>query len=295
MATRRPTTRGVLAYSLHGRMGSEVVDYPTFFRRLSRVTATDRQTSVGINLVAISSMVSAGDSWLLRVVAGDEATAPVFFNPVTGEEVEAAMNGQILANGVWVLVNPFTRHVAVEQKRPGVPVTVIAGVLGHLSKELGLTQSRATFSLNPIASESFLEDVERYERIRQATICVAEPNYSWADNATSLTDYAAASDGATAEMTITAPRKGSLSKTSGIVADIKTLAARRIGPLKNVKIRGRRDGEKKETGTSLERHQERTSYEVSAADSLADERQAFAAAADALLTAIPVDELDTDD
>lgn len=289
---RKPITRNVLAYSLHGRMGSVVVDYPDFFRRLAEVEPIERQTSVGSNLVAVSSMVSTGQAWLLRVVSGDEASAPVFFNPVTGEEAEAAMNGQILANAAWVLINPTTRHVAVEQKRPGVSTAVIASLLGHLSKEHGLTPKRATFNLNPIASEGFLADLERYDRIRQATVSVAEPNYSWKDQATKLTNYAADSDGETAEVTITAPRKGMLSTTSGIVADIKALARKRIGPLKNVKVTGRRDGEAKETTTSLKKHQERTSYEVGPDDTLGDQRESFATAAGQLLVQIPADEPD---
>lgn len=290
----KPISRGVLAYSLHGRMGSAVVDYPDFFHRLSTLPGTERQSSVGTSLVAISSMLSVGPAWLMRVVSGDSENAPVFFNPVTGEEAEAAMNGQILANAVWMLVNPATRHVALEKKRPGVPVNVVAGLLSHLSKELDLTPARATFSLNPIASAGFLADLERYERIRVATVSVAEPNYSWKDNATPLTDYAAASDGETVDLTVTAPRNGTLSTTHGIVADIRALATKRIGPLKNVKIRGRRFGEVKETLTSLESHQERTSYVVGPGDPLGDQRVAFISAASNLLEEIPADEFDDD-
>lgn len=286
------STRNVLAYSLHARTGSKLVDYPEFFRGLADAAGTDRQTSVGTNLVAISSMIPVGPAWLLRVVMGDESAAPVFFNLKTGEEAEGRLAGQILANAVWILVNPETRHVAIEQKRPGVPVATFAGALSHLSGELKLTSTRATFDLNPIASEGFLADVERYERIRQATVSIAEPNYSWADNATALTAYADESEGAAVDLTITAPRGESLAKTRGIVADIKQLATKKIGPLKNVKIRGRREDENKETTTSLEKHQERTSYEVAPADTLTDQREAFTEAAGALLTEIPLDEPD---
>jgi hypothetical protein len=155
-----------------------------------------------------------------------------------------------------------------------------------------LTPARATFDLNPIPSEGFLADIERYERIRQATVSIAEPNYSWSDNANALTNYADESDGATVDLTITAPRAGSLATTKGIVADIKQLAVKRIGPLKNVKIRGRRANEKKETTTSLEKHQERTSYELTPDETLSDQRGAFSEAAGALLTQIPPDDPD---
>lgn len=283
----RKQARSILAYSLHGRTKDGVVDYLAYFQALYRAPAPSRQTSVGDQLIAVSQMSSVGSTWLMRFVSGDANTAPMFFDPRTGEETTAELSGQILASAVWMMVDPTSRYVAIERKRPGVPVSVIAQALSHFSAELNLADSRSVFDLNPIPAPSFVTELERFERIRQASVVVARPNYDWTDNATRLTEYAAASDGQTAETSISAGRGESLSKTTGIIEDIRRLASRAIGPIKNLRVTGRREGEQKETSVSLARHQERAFYNPPTDESLSEQRAAFADAAQSLLSTLP--------
>ncbi len=115
------------------------------------------------------------------------------------------------------------------------------GRSGEISKALGIIGTAIGFDdklvidLNPVTAESFNEELEQFDRIRQASVTVARPNYDWTENANTLTTYAAESDGQTAELEISAPRGGSLAKERGIVRDIKKLVQHAIGPLKKVK------------------------------------------------------------
>ena len=61
---------------------------------------------------------------------------------------------------------------------------------------------------------------------------------------------------------MSARRGESLSKEHGIVQDILNVTRAVIGPVKNLRIVGRREGESKETAVSLKRHQEKRSYLV---------------------------------
>ena len=81
-----------------------------------------------------------------------------------------------------------------------------------------------------------------------------------------------------------------MARSNGIVADVKQLVARPIGPLKNLKIRGKREGEQRESTMTLARHQERTSFAVSPGDAPAVERDAFLAAGADLLDRLPDEE-----
>ncbi len=284
------TNRTVLAYSLHGRIRSDVIDYSDFFARLAEVDRLRRQTSVGSDLVAITEIQPVEQAWLLRFVTGEEGASALLYNPRSGEELVGDLGGNMLAAGAWVLLDPVRRFVAVEQRRPGVSINVMTRTLGHLGVELGILPDRATFDFNPITAPSFIRELDTFARIREASVSVARPNYDWDDSATTLTDYADESDGAEAELTIKAPRGGSLARSNGIVADVKQLVARPIGPLKNLKIRGKREGEQRESTMTLARHQERTSFAVSPGDAPAVERDAFLAAGADLLDRLPDEE-----
>ena len=100
------TNRTVLAYSLHGRIRSDVIDYSDFFARLAEVDRLRRQTSVGSDLVAITELQPVEQAWLLRFVTGEEGASALLYNPRSGEELVGDLGGNMLAAGAWVLLDP---------------------------------------------------------------------------------------------------------------------------------------------------------------------------------------------
>jgi hypothetical protein len=278
--------RALYAYSVHGHDGASVLDYSAFFSALADVDAQGRQTGVGEETVAITAMFGTGGRWSIRFVSGIQGLPPLFYDPVTGTESTVDVGQRIVATASWAFVDPTKRFAVIDRRRPGVPVAVMAKALSHLGRELGLAES-LTISLNPVPSPSFLTELDRFDRIRQAAVVLTRPNYNWQDSATSLAGYAAESDAGTAELAMSAERGGALSQTSGIVSDIKTLASQAIGALKNLRVTGVRQGESRETTLSLANHQERRFVPVDRSASTAAERDALQGAATAFLAELP--------
>ena len=152
-----------------------------------------------------------------------------------------------------------------------------------MARDLELLGGRATFDLNPVVAESFIEELERYTRIRQAAVTLSRPNLNWTQSAAQLTGYADESNADAVELEMSAKRGESLAREDGIVADIKKLVRRPIGPVRNLRVTGTRRDEEKETSVSLKRHQEKRTFLLPTQPSPASEREAFQEAATQLL------------
>lgn len=256
MPSRR-THRSLYAYSLHGRDETGTIDYLQFFDELEHIPIVERRTQIGTDTVAVTVIERRGrPRWALRFVAGEEGLPALIYDPATGQEAYEDLGRRFAVSSSWILVNADTRYVALERRRPGVGVGTVAIALAQLGNELGITRN-ARFELNPVAAESFIEEIDTFERIRKAAVVVQRPNYDWTDSAAELTHYAAESDAQTAEVELAAERGGTLARATGIVNDLRQLVLERIGPLRNARLTGRRAGEEKESTVSLERHQER--------------------------------------
>jgi hypothetical protein len=286
MARSLVQQHGLYAYSIHGRDTVDVLDYRAFFSDLAGFDPQLRQTGVGDLTVAITATIPANDRWSVRFVSGIQGLPPLLYDPDTGTESTTDIGGRILATATWVFVDPQERFAVIDQHRPGVPVAVIARALAHLGRELELAPG-LTLSLNPVPSPSFVEELDRFDRVRQAAVVIERPNYNWLDSATDLTGYAAESDAGTVELQMSAERGQSLATDSGIVDDIRTLASQSIGPLRNLRVIGRRQGESKETSLSLARHQEKRFVPVDSSGGSAVERDQLQAAASAFLDELP--------
>lgn len=258
MAHRSDTkNRPLHAFAIHGRARGELLDYQSFFLALSSVPAKRRQTSVGEYVVAITAMEEvADDRWAMRFVSGTEGLAPLYFDPESGQESTADLGTKVVADASWVFVDTRSRMVVVDRGRPGVAVRVIEKALSILGRELGLSPDLVV-SLTPVTGPGFLKELDSYDRIREAAVVVSRPNYNWSDSADQLSGYAADSNAQRFDVVASAVRGESLSKDKGIVADIKSLASRRLSAIFDVRIRGRRSGQTQETTLSLSKHQEK--------------------------------------
>lgn len=278
--------RALYAYSIHGRGREGVIDYTAFMRGLAAAPIARRQATVRDETVAITRVEEQGGGlWLLRFVAGSEGGPPLtFFNTTTGQESEAqGPRGSIPVRPTLVFINPGRQLVVTERRRPGLTASDIARALSAVGQTLDFARD-LIIDLNPVASESFLEELDELARIRKAAVVVARPNFDWTDNATRLTEYAAESNGQTAEVEISAPRGGSLSTNQGIVADIKNLVSHAIAPLKRVRVVGNHPDETKERTLTLTQHQERQYAELDTNQSIPDQEVAMASAASDLIT-----------
>lgn len=293
MPPTRTRQTGLYAYSWHGRGPEGPVNYADYLRALATVPAVQRQTVVGEETVAVTLMEAIGTRWALRFVSGREGLPPLFYDPETGEESREDIGTRFVASSSWAFIDAGRRLAAIERRRPGVSANTMARAMSHLGREL-LNYEQLTMSLNPVTSKTFLDELQRFERVRQAAVVVSRPNYDWTDNATSLTQYAAESEAGKAEVAMSAERGASLSKESGIVRDIENLTRQPIGPLHNLRVTGTRQGDSRETTLSLTRHQERRFVALPQVSTPFEERTALEASGLAMLDGIESESADNE-
>lgn len=255
-----PTTqRALYAYSIHGRGSSgEVIDYVALMEVLAEASSILRRATINQEeVVLLRDVQRNGQVWELRFLSGSNQESLTLFDIENDQERDDPRSaGEIVVRPTFLYLNPETRFVVLERHRQGLSPSEIARALGIIGTAIGFDDDLVV-DLNPVTAESFLEELEQFDRIRQASVTVARPNYDWTENANALTAYAEESDGQTAELEISASRGGSLAKDRGIVQDIRELVRHAIGPLKKVKIVGRHTDETRERTLSLASHQER--------------------------------------
>lgn len=151
------------------------------------------------------------------------------------------------------------RIVALESTRGGVTPLLLERYLERV--RLDRFRER-TADITPLASSSFLEEVEAFERIRLAAVEVSRPNYDWSDHANNLYQLADESGAQSSTTEVKAPRGESLNKNGGLVKVIRDVASAANASIQNAQITGRKPGDVNDQTVSLEKHQERASIPV---------------------------------
>jgi hypothetical protein len=90
----------------------------------------------------------------------------------------------------------------------------------------------------PVPAMQFLQAVKGFERISSASIVAVKPNPGWTDDYTTLTRVGDDSHAQSVELSASAGRGGSLSKSKGIVNFITDMAAGARTYMKNAHVTG---------------------------------------------------------
>jgi hypothetical protein len=260
-----PIVRSIYAYDLHGHDANGPLDYEAFFSALSRLTVRERAFLLprSRQVVAIPEVRRDGSVFELRFVEGTEGELPLFYDPETGAEREAeARVGELAVQSAWLVVDVDARLVIQERRRPGVPLNDAVAAIVGIGRDRNLAPN-PTISVLPLVSKSFTAEVYSLQRIKSATMVLAQPNMSWRDQADSLISQAAAdSNAASVTLGASARPNGSLVKEAGIVAEINDMVGERFSPLRSAKIVGRRAGESKDRTVSTRSHARREDVEL---------------------------------
>jgi hypothetical protein len=261
-----PIVRSLYAYDLHGHDANGPLSYTDYFTQLSRLPVRERVYLLprSRQVVAIPDVRRDGDVFELRFVEGTEGELPLFYDPETGaERLAEAKVGELAVQAAWLVVDVEARLVIQERRRPGVPLNDAVAALMGIGRDRGFAPN-PTLSVLPLVSESFTAEVESLQRIKSASMTLAQPNVSWRDAADSLIAQAAADSNAAAiNLGATARPKESLAKEAGIVAEINDMVGERFSPLRSAKIVGRRSGESKDRTVSTRSHARREDVEIS--------------------------------
>ena len=202
----------------------------------------------------------------LTVYQGDVGVNPLIFNTSRARErIQRLRDGEIVASKTHMLMNLTRREATVEYNHLGAKASDIASLLEDLARSQPQFDT-LELSLNPVVDEEFIRAIDRFGRIRVASIRVARPNPDWSDHYNNFTSLAADSDAGAIDVTLTASRRHSLSKTRGLIRHIKDLVTGQVSILKSARVAGEREGETEETAISLSHHIEHQKIAVKRTD-----------------------------
>ena len=247
------TTRKLEVYKLHARTEPGAVDYRAFFQFLRSLSAEDRARELGGKLIAVPTFSLRESKVWLIAYEGTIGLNPLIFDATQARErIQRLRSGEIVAHKTHVLIDLSSRDAVIEYNHAGAKAGDIAWLIQEIASP-NPTYSSLIVDLNPVVDEQFLEAIDRFGRIRLASLRVSRPNIDWTDH------Y---SNAHTAEVILTASRGGTLSKTQGLVRFIKELVTESIAILKSAKLTGVRSGETAETTISLANHIEHQKVNV---------------------------------
>ncbi|WP_223624016.1 DUF4747 family protein [Microbacterium sp. EST19A] len=276
------------AYSVHGHLRAgatdeQLLDYVTFFAQLAS-DGVGESVRVGADTVALVEVVGLGARTAFRFASGNASEVAEAYDPATGTTTAVLLDRErFIVNWVWVIVDPTARIVALERKRPGVPVFQLERFMNEFGRNNAYR--RLTVSLHPVPSPSFTEEILSFTRIREASVTIQRPNHSFdAAAREAVAQIARDSNAGTATIQINAERKESLEKNSGIVADIIAFASNALSPIVNAVVKGVRPGFGKERTVSLHKHQLKATAEVSTTATPAEQLETLDATAATLIS-----------
>ena len=218
----------IIGHSMHGRSAEGLAEYDEVFGVLARLSAIESQFMIGGQVVAIATTEVSADGFVyLRYIAGHPETEALLFNPGTGELDEFDFEQRFIARSAWLVIDPSRRVATLEIRRPGVSASTVASHIERVMEDF-MNLQVPMFTLNPIPSKSILEELDRLERIREASVVLARPNFDWSENADQLSRMGDESGAGIVEVGARAPRGKSLRPRAGILDAIRSLVKNSI-------------------------------------------------------------------
>lgn len=246
------TTRKLEVWAIHAHRDGGETDYRQLFRDLAKVEATKRIHRTSDKVVALPQ-ITVYKTGLVRLQAyeGPRDTQPLVYDTEDGSErLAATRSSEVVATKTHAYVDTVSREAIIEYNHRGAKAHDIATVIGVVARTL--PQWRGLYvELNPQVDREFVDELDRFERIRTASIRLSRPNVDWTDFSNRFTDLAAESDAQSGQVEMNARRGRSLSKDEGIVAALRRFAGANRSSVQSATVRGVREGETAETSLSL--------------------------------------------
>lgn len=250
------TSRRLEVWALHAHTEAGAVeDYRKLFRALARLDAQNRKYISEDKVVAIPEMRFIGPLLVqLRAYEGPPNVQPVVYDADEGTERLARVRpGEIVVTKTHALIDLKRREALVEYNHRGAKASDIAAVLGDSARQLPAWRS-AYIELAPQTDKSFLEELDRFERIRLTRMRLSRPNIDWTDFSDDFAEFAEESDAQSGQIEMNARRGRSLSMSRGIVKALRSAVTAPRSSIQSATVRGRRAGETEETSLSLRDH-----------------------------------------
>ena len=248
------TTRKLEAYTIHAKENDTSVDYNALLASLAAVPSPRRYWQRGSRVVFVPVVRVQGDRVFLQAYEGTEELYPLIFDRQTAQaEVQRLSRYELMVTPTHAVLGLESRALLVEYNHAGAKATSLAQVIQEVGiRELG--RPNLEVHVTPVIDEDFVKAVERFIRIRVASIRITEPNQDWNDAFVELlSELGQRSEGRHVEAAVTAHRGRSLARETGIVQSIKTMVRRSLPILSNARVEGVREGETQPTAVSSRR------------------------------------------
>jgi len=248
------TSRKLEVFVLHAVNDNRAVNYRELFDFIASIPARERSIERGEKLVAIPELTVSSSRVSFVAYEGPLGTNPLIFDSSEARaRIERLSSGEVLATRTHGVIDLRQREAVVEFNHRGAKAHEVASVFEELGRRNPNWKALA-LELNPLPTAEFLAEIQKFRRVRLASIRVARPNPAWNRSYEILKDVAEESSGQTIDLAVTAGRGQSLSTRGGIIRWIRELVSERLPPLKNATIVGTREGEDDETVVSLARY-----------------------------------------
>lgn len=249
-------SRSLWAYHLHvhkypGTDKQQVLDYEDFFNWMISENIDQPVLRRYDRLIAIAETKSIGRYVALLFVSGEQESSVLSLNLETfGIAEQSAEDGQVFVQSRWVIVDPTTRTIVFEVNRPTVGLDDVKYYLLRSMKKYARTDS-VEMEISQAIDKGILQAIDKFERIREASITLTRPNSDWSDV---INDWGRAIESSGAQsvsLAANASRGQSLSKDKGVVRTIVDVVKAPYSFVKNAYITGKYPNEENERTVSL--------------------------------------------
>jgi hypothetical protein len=245
------TTRKLEVFSLHARTKHGVIDYGKFFASLARLDSNSRQKTRNENLIALPRIRVGASRIHLIAYEGPVGVQPLIFDSVSAQErIQKLGSKEVVATRTHCVIDLASREAIIEYNHRGAKATDIEELLNSSGRALP-RHATLELHLSPKVEASFLDAIDKFGRVRVASVRVARPNFDWNDNYNSLRNVAQESEAHTVSLEVTAGRGTSLSLFKGIVTYVRQMVREELSTLRGARLTGIRKGESSETTVSI--------------------------------------------
>jgi hypothetical protein len=210
------------AFDIQGHNGNEPLNYAEFFRMVSAYDPQLRRETVDDRILAIPTFYPVDAGYAFIAYAGTvDSTFLILDLNSDQEQVRQLETGQILATRTVGVIDPTNRKAVIQYVHTGVRSPQIASLLERLARTLSPDFGDVSLEFAPVPRQEFATELASMERITSASIKLTRPNVDWDDFSAAATEFGRASGAHNIDISASAPRNGSLSRSGGIIEGIK--------------------------------------------------------------------------
>lgn len=255
--------RTLHAFQIHAHVnGSALSDYKLLFERIKSMPARQRRMIIEERVITLSAIKIAKDFVIVTAQDGDKNVKPLLYDTATNHErVGTTAANEVVSVRTHAVIDLRTRYVAIEYNRKGAKAAQILAILTQLALTFE-EYRRITIEMPPIVGEGFFEELEKYTRVRLATVEMVRPNFDWDDCVDPVMGVAKDSGAQKVNITFTAEAQESLSKRAGILSSIKRIVRSGRAIFSNILVRGNKQGIRGEVPLKLNNHADQRKVDV---------------------------------